>query len=302
MYLFRISELLHKSHFMKKYILFFSIITISVIASAQTKSVVYFDSNKTELKPASAKTLDSIAVFLQDKTWQMDIKGYCDNTGIDQFNQILSDFRSEAVFNYLRTKNINSTGKFAFKGFSSADPIADNTTETGKAKNRRVEIIITYATTKEEQKNATQSKQIIEKVIPAEISEEKKSFSATSTIADMEVGKTLILQNLNFEGGTAILLPEAKPTMELLLKTMKDNPTLEIEIGGHVCCFDDMPLSVLRAQTVLKYLAKKGIDESRLIYKGYSRNKPIIENHHGTITADSQLNKGARFDIIIPVN
>jgi outer membrane protein OmpA-like peptidoglycan-associated protein len=59
---------------------------------------------------------------------------------------------------------------------------------------------------------------------------------------------------------------------------MINNPTLEIEIAGHVCCADDMPLSVLRAKTVYSYLVKNGISEKRMTYRGYSRNKPIFED------------------------
>ncbi len=285
---------------MKKSILLFLSIAINVIASAQTKSVVYFDSNKNELKTSSVKTLDSLATFLKDKKeFQLSINGYCDNTGIDRFNQILSDFRAESVFNYFRNKELN--GHFSFKGFSSESPIADNTTEEGKAKNRRAEIIISFppiSATAEiiKETNVDQQKQVDEQIITSEIYQPKEAFSSSSTINDLEIGKTLVLKNLNFEGGTAVLLPEAQPTMELLLKTMKENPTLKIEIGGHVCCFDDMPLSILRAQTVFKYLKKKGIDESRMTYKGYSRNKPIIEDDRHE--AEARVNRRVEITVL----
>ena len=77
---------------------------------------------------------------------------------------------------------------------------------------------------------------------------------------------------------------------------MKENLTLEIEIGGHVCCFNDMPLSVLRAQTVFKYLKKKGIDESRMTYKGYSRNKPVIEDDRHE--ADARVNRRVEITVL----
>lgn len=286
---------------MKKTILLFLTIVISVIASGQTKSIVYFDSNCSELKPASKKVLDSISIFLKDKNdCKVAISAYCDNTGIDRFNQILSDFRAESVFNYFRNKNLNITFT-SVKGYSSYNPIADNISEEGKAKNRRVEIavsIINLSNNSNEKKETTnsESKQVSEQVIVSEVYEAKKAFSENSTINDLEIGKTLVLKNLNFEGGTAVLLPEAQPTMELLIKTMKENPTLEIEIGGHVCCFDDMPLSVLRAQTVFKYLKKKGIDESRMTYKGYSRNKPIIpDDRH---EAEARINRRVEITVI----
>lgn len=286
---------------MKKAILTTLTIAINVIASAQIKYVVYFESNSTELKTAAVNTLDSLCGSLKDKKeCKITISGYCDNTGIDRFNQILSDFRAENVLKYFRTKELNITFT-SIKGYSSSNPIADNTTEAGKAKNRRAEIIISIppsSTTPEIKKEdeILQQKQVDEQLITSEIYQPKEAFSSASTINDLQIGKTLVLKNLNFEGGTAVLLPEAQPTMELLLKTMKENPTLEIEIGGHVCCFDDMPLSVLRAQTVFKYLKKKGIDESRMKYKGYSRNKPIIEDDRHE--AEARVNRRVEITVL----
>ena len=264
------------------------------------KTIVYFDSNKTDLKTSSVKTLDSLIAFLKDKNGcKITINAYCDNTGIYRFNQTLSDFRAESVFNYFKNKVLN--GHFSFKGFSSESPVADNKTEAGKAKNRRVEIIVSFSPTSttaeiKKQKDTEHPKQVDEQIITNGTYVAKKAFSEKSTINDLEIGKTLVLQNLNFEGGTAVLLPEAQPTMELLLKTMKENPALEIEIGGHVCCFNDMPLSVLRAQTVFKYLKKKGIDESRMTYKGYSRNKPIIEDDRQE--ADARVNRRVEITVL----
>lgn len=286
---------------MIKIILVFLSIAINIIASAQTKSIVYFDSNKMELKSASVNLLDSLANYLKDKKeCKITISAYCDNTGIDRFNQILSDFRAESVFNYFRNKNLNIAFT-SIKGYSSSNPIADNSSETGKAKNRRAEIVVSIPSNSsiaeiKKQENIQQHKQVDEQIITSEIHEPKKAFSSASTINDLEIGKTLVLQNLNFEGGTAVLLPEAQPTMELLLKTMKENPKLEIEIGGHVCCFDDMPLSILRAQTVFKYLKKKGIDETRMTYKGYSRNKPIIEDDRHE--AEARVNRRVEITVL----
>lgn len=286
---------------MKKAILIILAIIINIIASAQTKTILYFDSNKSELKTSSLKTLDSLTNLLKDKVgYQITINGYCDNTGIERFNQILSDLRAESVFNYFRKKNLSS-GIISFKGFSSNSPIADNTSEIGKSKNRRVEILISSLNGSVDietrrQEDTDPLKQEIQKIITNEIIEPKKAFSSTSKIEDLEVGKTLILQNLNFEGGTAVLLAEGKPTLDFLLKTMKENPTLEIEIDGHVCCFDDMPLSILRAKSVYNYLIRKGIDESRMTYKGFSRNKPIIaDDRH---EADAKVNRRVEITIL----
>ncbi len=270
---------------MKKNILFLFSIVINVFAFAQTKTIIYFDSNKNELKQNSFRELDSLVKFLNaTKDFQISINGYCDNSGTEIINQSLSEKRADVISSYLKSKNIPPQF-FATKGFSANNPISDNTSETGKSMNRRTEILITINAPiivndlmDHEDRPVPQKPDTI-------IVKTNESFNSTSTISDLEIGKTLVLKNLNFEGGTAILLPEAEPTLKLLLKTMKKNPTLEIEIGGHVCCADDMPLSVLRAKTVYKYLIEKGIDESRLKYKGYSRNKPIYEDDRNPFEA-----------------
>lgn len=267
---------------MKKIILPSAFIAITVFANAQNKSIIYFDSNKSELKKNSKQLLDSLVSVIEKTTsYQILINAYCDNTGSVVQNQILSEERAESVFNYLKNKNCVS--QFILKkSFGEKLPVAGNDNENGKAKNRRAEIIVTL--------NAEVPVQSIpisplESQVSPLVIKKVEELKSSNTLNDLEVGKTLILKNLNFEGGTAILLPEAKPSLELLLRTMIENPTLEIEIAGHVCCANDMPLSVLRAKTVYIYLVKKGINEKRMGYKGYSRNKPIFEDDNNETNA-----------------
>ena len=207
---------------MKKIILLLSIV-ISVIAKAQTKTIIHFDSNKSELKTASIQSLDSLVTFLKDKSdCELVINGYCDNTGIDRFNQILSEFRVEAVFNYFKNKNLN--GHISFKGYSSSNPIADNNTETGKAKNRRVEILITITEpTPSAVKKMAEPEEITTPI--SAIPEKPKMLDDNSKIDDLAVGKILILKNLNFVGGTSELLKESEPSLKLLLKILDRKST-----------------------------------------------------------------------------
>ena len=67
------------------------------------------------------------------------IGGHTDNVGASDANKTLSYKRANAVFNYLTEKGI-SVNRLAFKGHGDALPIADNGTEEGRAKNRRIEI------------------------------------------------------------------------------------------------------------------------------------------------------------------
>lgn len=271
---------------MKKIFLFFTLFITIGFANAQTKAIIYFDSNKSELKTNALKTLDSLVSVLQTaNSYSITINGHCDNTGDDISNQTLSEKRANGVAEHLKNKKIVS---IAAKGFGETNPIASNDDETGKAKNRRAEITIAI------------SNVVIPPVQPTPVIvprvPDKTTFNDKSTLTDLEVGKTLVLKNLNFEGGTAVLLPEGKPTLEMLLKTMQENPTLEIEIGGHVCCKDDMPLSILRAQSVHKYLVRHGINKERMTYKGHSRNKPIVEDDRDE--ANARLNRRVEITVI----
>jgi outer membrane protein OmpA-like peptidoglycan-associated protein len=265
---------------MKNIFLAFMLFANLLLLNAQTKTVIYFDSNKSELKPSAVKSLDSLVGKLKTATFnKIIISGYCDSKGDDISNQMLSEKRANTVANYFKSKNIQ--GDFITKGFGETNPISSNNNDEGKAKNRRVEIQIFI---------------VIATSASAPVAQDKETFNEKSSLSDLEVGKTLVLKNLNFEGGTAVLLPEAKPTLAMLLKTMKDNPTLEIEIGGHVCCADDMPLSVLRAKSVYNYLLSNGIDAMRMTYKGYSRNKPIVEDDRNEVNA--RLNRRVEITIL----
>ena len=69
------------------------------------------------------------------------INGHTDALASDEYNQWLSDRRAKRVYDYLLERNI-SADKMEYIGFGKKIPIADNSTEDGRAKNRRVEIEI----------------------------------------------------------------------------------------------------------------------------------------------------------------
>lgn len=246
------------------FVLFVAICSQLAQAQTQSKYIVYYESNKSSISQQALKALDSIvAVLKNSESYTIQLIGHTDNTGDETKNQELSQARAKSISDYFTTKGLLAT-KITSSGLASAQAIGDNATEQGKAKNRRTEIgIETVQLVEDEQ---------MEEVIP----DPPKPKSPTSIQkSDLKVGNSLVLKNMSFEGGTDNLLMEAKPSLESLLSTMQNNPTLEIEIAGHVCCADDMPLSIARAKAVHDYLISKGIDKSRLKYIGYSRNKPI---------------------------
>ena len=89
----------------------------------------------------SQTTLDQVAQMrTENATLKISVEGHTDNVGNATLNRILSENRAKAVMNYLVTKGINTT-RLTSKGWGQTKPIADNSTEEGKAKNRRVELV-----------------------------------------------------------------------------------------------------------------------------------------------------------------
>ncbi|MGC1270548.1 MAG: OmpA family protein [Croceibacterium sp.] len=107
---------------------------------------VTFPVNSTEISPGFRSTLDNVAQSMVTYPNSLvDVMGHTDSTGSDSYNLDLSRRRAEAVGNYLVMRGI-SRARVATIGYGEQYPVADNTTEAGRAKNRRVEIRITPIT------------------------------------------------------------------------------------------------------------------------------------------------------------
>ncbi len=101
---------------------------------------VYFDTGKSILKPGSYKTLNDLAEVLKIKsTMVIEIQGHTDNIGKEDENTLLSQKRAEEVKKYLVSKGIDAK-RIDAKGYGPKIPIADNTTEEGRSKNRRTSL------------------------------------------------------------------------------------------------------------------------------------------------------------------
>jgi OmpA-OmpF porin, OOP family len=103
---------------------------------------IYFDFDKTEVKPESDPTLKEITKLLSDNpSLNLFVVGHTDNTGDYKYNMKLSQERAEAVVKVLVSKyNVNSK-RLTSAGVGPLAPFTTNDTEEGKAQNRRVELI-----------------------------------------------------------------------------------------------------------------------------------------------------------------
>ena len=104
-----------------------------------------FDSGRYDIKPALHAVLDRFATTLnQNPVTTVRIVGHTDNAGSDAINNPLSVNRAAATRDYLVLRGVASN-RIAIDGRGSHEPIADNATAAGKAKNRRVEIFVAEA-------------------------------------------------------------------------------------------------------------------------------------------------------------
>ena len=102
---------------------------------------INFETSKADIKPESQPIIQQIADMLkQNAGLKVSIEGHTDNTGTEKSNQTLSENRAKSVVNALIAKGIDK-GRLSYKGWGQSKPVADNKTDEGKAKNRRVEIV-----------------------------------------------------------------------------------------------------------------------------------------------------------------
>jgi outer membrane protein OmpA-like peptidoglycan-associated protein len=105
-------------------------------------SDISFDVGRAEIKPNFAPILDRFAQTLnENKATRVRIVGHTDSTGTDAINDPLSVNRAASTRSYLASRGIDPA-RIAIDGRGSREPIADNATEAGRARNRRVEIFV----------------------------------------------------------------------------------------------------------------------------------------------------------------
>jgi OOP family OmpA-OmpF porin len=112
------------------------------VTQTATLRGVTFQASAAKLTSEGQRTLDEVVVMLTNqKNLKLEIAGHTDSVGSDAFNTLLSQQRADAVKTYLVEKGV--TAEMAAVGYGSSEPIGDNTTDSGRAANRRVEFRLT---------------------------------------------------------------------------------------------------------------------------------------------------------------
>lgn len=116
----------------------------------------------------------------------------------------------------------------------------------------------------------------------------KQTLTADSTNENREyvlqfplssISKPVLIDNIFFEFGSARLTKDSETSLDQLVTLLKDNPNVTIELGAH-CDYigndeSNQKLSQQRAESVVKYLVKNGIENARLTPRGYGESKPV---------------------------
>jgi OOP family OmpA-OmpF porin len=178
------------------------------------------------------------------------IEGYTDNVGTAEHNLDLSQRRAEGVVHYLVDKLGIDSSRLVAKGYGMSNPIADNATEEGRQKNRRIQAVIDC---------------VLEKnFVPPPV-------------------KVCIPLTIDFDTDSAEVKPKYEGQLEKVADFMKEYPETTALVAGHT---DDvgnpdynMRLSQRRAESVMGALITKfGIDKSRLSAKGYGDTRRLDYN------------------------
>jgi OOP family OmpA-OmpF porin len=214
---------------------------------------IEFDINKSDIRPQYHNEVAKVGDFMKKyPTTTAVIEGYTDEVGNDDYNMQLSQRRAESVVKSLVDNFGIDPSRLTAKGYGKTAPAADNATDAGKQKNRRIKAIIDCAL-------------------------DVKELSAPPERLCMTL-------KVEFATDSAEIRPSYFNEVDKVGEYMKKYPTTTAVIEGHTDNVGgsehNMKLSQSRAESVVNYLAGKfGIDHSRLSAKGYGSTRSIAYNN-----------------------
>lgn len=242
----------------------------TLFAQIETNTVtLYYANNQFKPSVSHLKTIDSIKSIYKPDEIRIELKGFANEIGSHQNNLNLSQKRVEQIASVFNLYEITST-------------LAKGEIKGDLALNRRVEIEISInppALIEEIEAPQIESLPIVKQKIDENI----------NNFTDLKVGKKLALNNIFFTPGSDYITTESEPSLNELFKFLEENSKTKIQILGHVCCpqyknpsIDGVNsrtgkrnLSEARAKRVYFYLIEKGIEKSRLKYKGLASKFPL---------------------------
>lgn len=253
-----------------KHLLLLFLCGISLCQAQEIEFDIYFDLGKFALTSKHQKQIDEKLASLDTTiTYNFVIKGYTDFVDTENFNLELSQNRATSVSDYVKKHYqtlINSIEEEA-KGELPHETTKQNE-RIGVQKHRKVSITIS--------KNDHKPKIV-----------QRKENMYVVPVKELQVGSSYALGKINFKIGRVTLIKSSIKELEKLVRFLRNNRAIHIEIQGHVCCGGDddsdafnsdtgtQTLSIDRAEFIYNYLINRGIAKERLSYKGYAFKAPL---------------------------
>jgi len=210
-----------------------------------------FDIDRALIRPENREEIAHVGEFMKKyPTTTAVVEGHTDNVGDADYNLKLSQRRAEAVVDYLVDNYGIDRARLTAKGYGLTRPVADNASDAGRQKNRRMEAIIDCA------------------------------FDVNQVEPPERLCMGLVL---DFDSGSAELKPEYRTEIAKVADFLKRNPSTTALIEGHTdnegTPEGNQQLSQARAQAVVDYLVQQfGIDGNRLAAKGYGATRRVAYN------------------------
>ena len=240
--------------------LFLSIILICQFAVSQNKLTheVYFETDKYDVPVTEENRLLLFISSLSDIDIEsISIYGFCDDIGASEYNLKLSQDRANAIkaifanneISESLISNVDGKGEILLKIVDEKDVLKI------RGLNRKVEIIINPKPPK-----TIEEKQMEAAVIKKDVPEQIKG--------DLKIGDKIVFENILFKTGYSTIMPESKPVLEAIAKSLVERADIYFTIQGHVCCTQfsrdavdrktkKRNLSVARAKFVYDYFVKR---------------------------------------------
>ena len=231
---------------------------------------IFFEFNKYSLKNEQA---DAVVAFVSKidtaRIAAVQIFGYCDDRGKDEYNYVLSTNRANTVKDKLVERGIKSKIIITLegKGRIMLDEDMQTNIPEARSKNRRVDVVVNFK--------------------PFVIENLKIPGVYSSVRNNVIVGDRIYLDKVLFERGSSKLSYQAKKELDRIAIQLQKNKNIYFEIQGHVCCTPTFQkeaidrdtkkreLSANRAKRVYNYFLLKQISKSRMSFKGYGNTKSL---------------------------
>jgi OmpA-OmpF porin, OOP family len=130
---------------------------------------------------------------------------------------------------------------------------------------------------------------------------ETRIINRDISMVPLRTGKPIDLVGINFETGSAQLTESSRPALNAVRDLLVQRPLMKVEISGHTDNVGESEanraLSLARAEAVVRYLVDAGIDQARMIAKGFGETKPVASNHN---EKGREANRRVEFSIIDP--